>query len=105
MESAFIDFLRLFDEEKFFEAHETLEILWRKTQTQERDFYHGLIQLAAVCVHIQRNNPQGAGTLYRKACHYLEKYLPAHEGIDLGALLQEIRQLLLSQGPFPKIRH
>ena len=48
-----------FNAELFFEAHEVLEDLWRETKGPERDFYHGLIQVAAAYVHVQRGNAYG----------------------------------------------
>ena len=35
--------LRLFNDEEFFERHEVLEELWTETQDERRKFYQGLI--------------------------------------------------------------
>ena len=52
---------RLFNEGKYFEAHEAWELLWRRTPAgSEREVYQGLIQLAAACHHLVRGEAAGA---------------------------------------------
>src|SRR5262245_11566976 len=98
------EFIELFNEEKFFEAHEVLELLWRQTQTSDRDFYQGLIQLAAAFVHIQKGTPSGAENLYAKAVKHLSKYPSYHCGLDCDKILAEVRHALDSKTGFPKIK-
>lgn len=93
------DFIRLFNERRFFEAHEVLEGLWRREPGSDRDFYQGLIQIAAAFVHLQKNNRPGAERLLRTAGQYLRSYPPRHEGIDLEAVLSQSRQALEKPGP------
>lgn len=88
------EYLRLFREEKFFEAHEVLEALWRKTQGEEREFYHGLIQLAAALVHYQKGNLAGAQELFRTASAYLKPYLPGYQGQNVSKILEDFERFL-----------
>ena len=44
----------LFNEERFWESHETLEQLWRVSEGFERDTLQALILTAAAFVHHQR---------------------------------------------------
>lgn len=39
LDPRFLEFFRLFQEEKFFEAHEVLEGLWRETRGEKREPY------------------------------------------------------------------
>ena len=57
----------LFNEEKFFEAHEEWEKLWRFEQGRDRTFVQGLIQVAGHFVHMQKENWSGAIRLAEKA--------------------------------------
>jgi uncharacterized protein len=98
------EFVELFNEEKFFEAHEVLELLWRKTKSPDRDFYQGLIQLAAALVHIQKGTPPGAEDLYAKAAKHLSKYPSYHCGLDCGKILADVRNAIDSKTGFPKIK-
>ena len=90
----FLEFFRLFQEEKFFEAHEVLEGLWRETKGRDREFYHGLIQLAAALVHYQKGNLEGAKELFRTATAYLTPYLSHYQGVDLSEALKDFKQFL-----------
>ncbi|HEX4921996.1 MAG TPA: DUF309 domain-containing protein [Candidatus Bathyarchaeia archaeon] len=44
----------LFNEERFWESHETLEQLWRVAKGREKDALQGIILTAAAFVHYQR---------------------------------------------------
>jgi len=50
----------LFNDEKFFEAHEAWEELWHCEQGRDRIFVQALIQIAGHFVHIQKMNWSGA---------------------------------------------
>lgn len=104
MEPRLREFIGLFNEEKFFEAHEVLELLWRETRNSDRDFYQGLIQLAAALVHIQKSTLPGAEDLYAKASKHLSKYLPYHCDLDCGKILADVRNAIDSKTGFPKIK-
>ncbi len=85
----FKKFIRLFNDERFFEAHEALEDLWRETEEgSERDFYHALIQIAAAYVHVQRHNPYGWKEMMRKARSYLSGCDKVFPGFPVKELLQ-----------------
>jgi hypothetical protein len=100
-DSRYVEYFRLFQEEKYFEAHEVLEGLWRETKDKKRDFYHGLIQLAAALVHFQKGNLHGAKELFRTASRYLKPYLPRYEGVFLSKVLKDYEAFLevWSQAP------
>ncbi len=90
----YLQFFSLFRQEKFFEAHEVLESLWRERQGEEREFYHGLIQLAAALVHYQKGNLKGAKELYRTASGYLERYRPVYQGVSVARVLKDFERFL-----------
>ena len=50
----------LFNGVRYWHAHEVWETLWRAAPDEERDFYQGLIQVAAGLLHLQRRNMRGA---------------------------------------------
>ncbi len=76
----------LFNAGLFFECHEYLEGAWKATRGPEKDFYHGLIQVAAAFYHYEKRNRHGARTLLAKGLRRLEPYPQEYVGIDLGAL-------------------
>ena len=90
----YLQYFRLFEAGKFFEAHEVLESLWLGTKGKDRDFYQGLIQLAASLVHFQKGNLTGAKELFRTASKYLESFKPFHEGVEVSQTLEDFRHFL-----------
>ena len=49
----------LFNGARYWHAHEVWETLWRAAPDEERDFYQGLIQIAAGFLHLARRNRRG----------------------------------------------
>lgn len=99
----YLQFVKLFNEQKFFEAHEALEVLWRREKGAERSFYQGLIQIAAVFVHLKKGTRSGGEKVLDSACANLQKFRPSHQGLDLEKLLSETRASLAGGGPYPRI--
>ena len=80
-----------FNRAYFFEAHETLEDLWRGTSGPLRLFYQGLIQLAVGLYHLSNGNRRGALNLLGKGLDKLATFQPH---IDVDRLCQEARSWL-----------
>ena len=99
----YLEFINLFNRGKFFEAHEILELRWRQEKGKPRDYYHGLIQIAAVFVHIQKGTPEGGKKLLKTASNYLEKYRPAFMGLNIEKLLAETETCLFAARKFPQL--
>jgi len=77
-------YFELFNRQKYFEAHEALEHLWLPDkQGPNGAFYKGLIQLAGAFVHLQKNRPQPAASLFKLALANLGKYPPVHEHLNM----------------------
>jgi predicted metal-dependent hydrolase len=88
-------FFELFNQRKYFEAHEVLEHIWLKDKHGPNGaFYKGLIQLAGAFVHLQRNRPQPAASLFKLALANLEKYPPVHEHLNVAAVIELIGRWL-----------
>jgi len=88
-------FFELFNEQKFYEAHEVLEHLWLKDrQGPNGAFFKGLIQLAGAFVHLQKNRPQPAASLFKLALANLEKYPEVHEDLNLKGVCGLIKHWL-----------
>lgn len=83
----YLEGLRLFNDEEFFECHDVLEELWAETRGGERKFYQGLIQLSISLFHFGNDNYGGARKLYDTSRKYLDAYRPVCMGIDVDQLL------------------
>jgi predicted metal-dependent hydrolase len=88
------EFVRLFNREEFFEAHDVLEELWRESGGSDRDFYQGLIQFAAALEHRRRGNLRGAAGVVESARRHLLPYGPTHLGVELACLLADTARFL-----------
>ena len=78
----------LFDQQRFFEAHEFLEYVWKSQDVDDadREFWKGVTQVAVGCCHTQRGNTQGAVTLLKRATRYMAQYPADHHGVGTARL-------------------
>jgi uncharacterized protein len=83
----------LWDEERFFEAHECLEDVWHAAPEDDRDLWQGVIQIAVAAVHRQRDNLHGAKALLARAREKLERYPDRHRGIEVLAARRACERL------------
>ena len=72
----------LFNEQRFWHAHEAWERLWLIERGPEKRFLQGLIQLAAAYHHVVRGNHRGARRLFDAALAKLEPFDADHDGVD-----------------------
>jgi uncharacterized protein len=93
----------LFNGVRYWHAHEAWETLWRAAAEEDRDFYQGLIQVAAGLLHLQRRNARGARNKLAEGLDRLERYQPTHRGILVSELLGKGRRTLddLNRGELP----
>lgn len=104
----YLGFFRCFNEQLYFEAHDVLEELWlRQGKGANYAFYKGLIQLAGAFVHLQKNRLGPASALFRLAEGNLRQYPARHDGLEVGKVLEMIREWLQGlqaepgRNPFP----
>jgi len=77
-------YFALFNQQKFYEAHDVLENLWLPDrQGANGNFYKGLIQLAGAFVHLQKNRLRPSAALFKLARANLDRFPPVHEQLDL----------------------
>ena len=93
----------LFNEERFYEAHERWEELWRAESGREREFVQGLILAAAHLHHVEKGNWSGARRTASAALEKLSGAAPARQpygALDADALRSALAyntQLLISR--------
>jgi uncharacterized protein len=90
----FREAVALFNGVRYWHAHEAWETLWRAAPDEDRDFYQGLIQVAAGLLHLQRRNMRGARNKLREGLARLRPYQPAHHGIFVSELIGKSGRLL-----------
>ena len=83
--------IALFNQGRFFEAHEAWEEIWRSTTPEPRDLFQGLIQVAAALHQfLDLKRIDGPRRTLAKARRRLEPYAPAALGIDVRDLLEQV---------------
>lgn len=83
----YLRFIALYRAGRHWDAHEALEDAWREEPDPvRRRFYHGLIQLAAACHHMDRDNMHGVKTLMRKALEKLRVCPSPYMELDVAGL-------------------
>jgi uncharacterized protein len=98
--------VELFDEQRFFEAHEFLEYIWKHEELSpaDKDFWKGVTQVAVGCCHTQRGNATGAITLLERSARYMAPYPERYQGVDAAELARRAADLagaVRSQGAHP----
>ena len=85
---------------EYFAAHEELEDDWRAAEPAERDFLQGLVHVAVAWYQAGRGKEIGCGRQLEKAVRRLGPYAPEHRGIDVAALLVQLKvaQAIVASG-------
>lgn len=84
-----------FNDERFWEAHEALEAVWRAKEGREREALGGVILVAAAYVNLQRGRENRFHPILERAVAKLrESGLDEYAGMDLAALREEVSRTL-----------
>jgi predicted metal-dependent hydrolase len=78
---------------EYFAAHEELEAAWRQAPAEERDFFQGLVHVAVAWYQAGRGRRIGTERQLAKAVRRLTPFAPAHRGLQLDPLLEQLGQL------------
>ena len=93
----------LFNQGKFYEAHEVWEDLWRATtEPSEKACCQGLIQAAVGLHHLSRGNKIGAESQLQKSIRNLQARGSVTLGLDIPNLIRDlslILQTMMEDGP------
>ena len=80
----------LFNQGKYFEAHEELEIAWKEERGKVRQLYQGVLQAAVTYLHITRGNYPGALKVYTRSMRRLRQWPEVCRGVDVKRLRQDL---------------
>jgi len=83
-----------FNQQLFFECHETLEEIWLEERGEDRKFYQGIIQIAAGYFKLQQGVPAGAIKLWRTGLEKIEPYSPVYLGVELASFSAAVKRNL-----------
>jgi predicted metal-dependent hydrolase len=90
----------LFNQGKYFEAHEELEAAWKDERGPVRQLYQGILEVAVTYLHISRGNYDGAIKVYGRSMKWLTQWPATCRGVevdqlrhDMQAVIAEVRRL------------
>ncbi|MCS6886519.1 MAG: DUF309 domain-containing protein [Acidobacteriota bacterium] len=96
--------VQLYNEGKFYEAHEEWEQLWKIAQGDSKLFYQALIQAAAALLHHQNGNKRGAEVCLAKSLEKLSRLPKRFLGIDTEAYSKSLKTFFAEElAIFPKL--
>jgi 8-oxo-dGTP pyrophosphatase MutT (NUDIX family) len=75
---------------EYFEAHETLEDVWRAADPSEKDFFQGLVHVAVAWYQAGRGNRVGCERQLEKAARRLGPFAPEHRGVGVELVLLSV---------------
>jgi len=91
---SFMQAVEEFNQEKFYQCHDSLEAIWVDSPEIDKRFYQGILQIAVACHHLSNLNLRGATILLGESIQRLRDYLPEYKQIDLSQLLEDVIVLL-----------
>lgn len=83
-----------FNSERFWECHEVLEGVWKKTQGGEKDLVQGIILIAAAFVHYQKYENDICLSIMNRAMQKLASSAGMYNGIDIDEFKKKISDVV-----------
>ena len=96
-ENAIKSAITLFNDEKYWGAHETLESVWKNAYGEEKEILNGIILIAAAFVHDEKNESSICLSILKRAMDKLAEYAGIHFGIDINQVKVHLMKMIKSQ--------
>jgi hypothetical protein len=93
-ELAIDEAVALFDAERYWEAHEVLESLWRVAEGDEKRLLQGLILVCAAFVHHQKDEEKVALGVARRAIPLLVWNEPRYLAVDVAGTREVVTRMV-----------
>ena len=94
-EDNFFNALNLFNNQKWYEAHDAFEDIWNTLDGDERQIIQGILQVAVSQFHLSRGNLNGATILLGEGIGRIKPRTNINLGIDLETFCKNLENLLM----------
>jgi uncharacterized protein len=84
-----------FNQQQYYDCHDTLEALWIEAEEPDKKFYQGVLQISVGCYHLSNHNWRGAVILLGEGINRINYYQPHYHHIDVTQLIDYSQQLLI----------
>lgn len=86
----------LFNDEKYWGAHEALEYVWKSSTGAEKSILNGIILVAAAFVHHEKDEPEICLSILQRAKTKLDGIRGTYHGIDVDRIAHLISKIISS---------
>jgi len=86
--------IKLFNNHKWYEAHDAFEDLWNVIEGEERQIIQGILQVAVSQFHLSKGNLNGATILLGEGLGRIKTRTNINLGIDLESFSKSLESLL-----------
>ena len=93
-EDNFLYALDLFNNQKWYEAHDAFEDIWNTIDGDERQIIQGILQVSVSQFHLSKGNYNGATILLGEGLGRIKNRTNINMGIDLETLCKCLEKLL-----------
>jgi uncharacterized protein len=88
--------MQLFNDEKYWQAHEALENVWKNASGVEKDILNGIILVAAAFVHDEKDEPDVCLSILQRARKKLGGASGTYHGMDINRIADRISEIINS---------
>ena len=86
--------LKLFNDQKWYEAHDAFEDIWNTVDGDQRQVIQGILQVSVSQFHLSKGNLNGATILLGEGLGRIKTRTKIDLGIDLESFCQCLEDLL-----------
>ena len=86
--------VQLFNDERYWEAHEALEYVWKNATGIEKELLNGIILVAAAFVHDEKDEQDVCISILQRARKKLEPASGIYHGIDTYRIADRISEII-----------
>ena len=86
--------IELFNNQKWYEAHDAFEDIWNELVGDERQIVQGILQISVSQFHLKKGNLNGAMILIGEGLGRIRSRISYDLGIDLSLLCNNLESLL-----------
>ena len=94
LEENLLNALNLFNNQKWYEAHDAFEDIWNTLDGDERQIIQGILQVSVSQFHLSKGNINGATILMGEGLGRIKNRTNINLGIDLKTFCKSLEKLL-----------
>ena len=87
--------LKLFNDQKWYEAHDAFEDIWNTVDGDQRQVIQGILQVSVSQFHLSKGNLNGATILLGEGLGRIKTRTNINLGIDLDSFCKCLEDLLI----------